>query len=85
VANAADVVCEAKGRRHWVVVAELSAASVTLAALRPGFGLCFTAGVSADVLACADQTVTIPMLGIDKSLNVATAGASSARAGVGTF
>jgi tRNA G18 (ribose-2'-O)-methylase SpoU len=32
-------------------------------------------GVSSDVLACADQAVAIPMLGMANSLNVATAGA----------
>ncbi len=34
-----------------------------------------TSGVSHGVLACADQAVAIPMLGMANSLNVATAAA----------
>ena len=78
--DAAAVVRAAKAAGQWIAVVELSAESVRPAALRPRFPAVLVlgsefSGVSSDVLACADQAVAIPMLGMANSLNVATAGA----------
>jgi len=78
--DAAAVVRAAKTVGQWIAVVELSAESVGPAALQPRFPAVLvlgseSAGVSSEVLAYADQTVAIPMLGIANSLNVATAGA----------
>jgi tRNA G18 (ribose-2'-O)-methylase SpoU len=78
--DAAAVVHAAKGAGHWITVVELTEGSVSPAALQPRFPAVLVlggewSGVSHDVLACADQTVAIPMLGMANSLNVATAGA----------
>jgi tRNA G18 (ribose-2'-O)-methylase SpoU len=78
--DAAAVVRAAKAAGKWIAVVELSAESVSPAALRPRFPAVLVlgsefSGVSSDVLDCADQTVAIPMLGMANSLNVATAGA----------
>jgi tRNA G18 (ribose-2'-O)-methylase SpoU len=53
---------------------------VSLAAMQPRYPAALVlgnerSGVSQEVLACADQAVAIPMLGMANSLNVATAGA----------
>jgi tRNA G18 (ribose-2'-O)-methylase SpoU len=79
-ADAAAFVRAAKAAANWVAVVELTAGSVCLAALKPRFPAILvlgseTSGVSRAVLACADQAVAIPMLGMANSLNVATAGA----------
>ena len=78
--DAKAVVRAAKAAGQWIAVVELSAESVTPAALQPRFPAVLvlgseSSGVSGDVLACADQAVSIPMLGMANSLNVATAGA----------
>lgn len=78
--DAVAVVRQAKAAGAWIVVADLTAASVAPAALRPRFPAVLvlggeTTGVSSAVLDCADQAVAIPMLGMSNSLNVATAGA----------
>ena len=78
--DAAAVVRTAKAAGYWSVVAELTASSVSLAALQPRFPLMLvlggeTSGVSANVLAYADQVIAIPMLGMANSLNIATASA----------
>jgi tRNA G18 (ribose-2'-O)-methylase SpoU len=78
--DAAAVVRAAKAAGQWIAVVELSAESVSPTALRPRFPAVLVlgsefSGVSSDVLACADQAVAIPMLGMANSLNVATAGA----------
>jgi len=78
--DAAQVVRSLKAAGHWIVVAELTAESVTPDALQPRFPAVLVmggerAGVSPDVVACADQTVAIPMLGMANSLNVATTAA----------
>ena len=77
---AASVVRAAKTAGRWIAVVELTAESVSPAALQPRFPAVLvlggeSSGVSHDVLACADQAVAIPMLGMANSLNVATAGA----------
>jgi tRNA G18 (ribose-2'-O)-methylase SpoU len=78
--DATAFVRSAKAAGHWVVVAELTAESVSPATMQPRFPAVLvlgseTSGVSKDVLACADQAVAIPMLGMANSLNVSTAGA----------
>jgi tRNA G18 (ribose-2'-O)-methylase SpoU len=69
-----------KAAGHWVLAAELSVQSVPVAAMAARFPAVVVVGnevhgVSPDVLACADQTVAIPMRGMANSLNVATAAA----------
>jgi tRNA G18 (ribose-2'-O)-methylase SpoU len=78
--DAAAFVRAAKAAGDWVVVVELTAESVSLAALVPRFPTVVVlgaemGGVSRGVLDCADAAVAIPMLGMANSLNVATAGA----------
>jgi tRNA G18 (ribose-2'-O)-methylase SpoU len=78
--DAGVVACTAKAAGHWIVVAELTAESVTPARMTPRYPAFLVlgderAGVSQEVLAYADQTVAIPMLGMANSLNVATAAA----------
>jgi tRNA G18 (ribose-2'-O)-methylase SpoU len=76
--DAAAAVRALKAAGHWIVAVELTVASVPLTAMRSRFPAAVVLGnemhgVSPDVLACADQTVAIPMLGMGNSLNVATA------------
>jgi tRNA G18 (ribose-2'-O)-methylase SpoU len=78
--DAEAVVRAAKAAGHWIMVVELTGESVSPAELQPRFPAVLvlgaeSSGVSHGVLACADQTVAIPMLGMANSLNVATAGA----------
>ena len=78
--DAAEVVRAAKAAGDWIVVVELTVESVGLTAMQPRYPAALVlgnerSGVSQDVLACADQAVAIPMLGMANSLNVATAGA----------
>jgi tRNA G18 (ribose-2'-O)-methylase SpoU len=78
--DAATVIRALKAAGHWTAIVELTAESVSPAALQPRFPAVLvlggeTAGVSRGVLACADQTVAIPMLGMANSLNVTTAAA----------
>jgi tRNA G18 (ribose-2'-O)-methylase SpoU len=78
--DAARVVRTAKRAGHWITVVELTANSVNPPELRPQFPAVLVlggerSGVSPDVIACADQAVSIPMLGMANSLNVATAAA----------
>ena len=78
--DAATVVRASKKVRDWIAVVELTANSVSPDALQPRFPAVLvlggeSSGVSRDVLACADQAVAIPMLGMANSLNVATAAA----------
>jgi tRNA G18 (ribose-2'-O)-methylase SpoU len=78
--DAAAFVRSAKRAGAWVAVVELTAESVSPAAMMPRFPAVLVlgsemAGVSREVLARADQAVAIPMLGMANSLNVATAGA----------
>lgn len=79
-ADAAEVVRAAKAAGQWIAAAELSARSISPAALSPRFPAVLVLGsemfgVSNDVLALADQTVGIAMSGMANSLNVATAAA----------
>ncbi len=79
-ADAGAFVRAAKAAGQWVGVVELTAESVSPEAMRPRFPAVLvlgseTCGVSREVLACADQAVAIPMLGMANSLNVSTAGA----------
>jgi tRNA G18 (ribose-2'-O)-methylase SpoU len=78
--NAAAYVRSAKAAGAWVAVVELTAESVSPVEMTPRFPAVLVlgsemAGVSREVLACADQAIAIPMLGMANSLNVATAGA----------
>jgi tRNA G18 (ribose-2'-O)-methylase SpoU len=78
--DAVVVVRAAKAAGHWIAAVELTAESVGLAAMQQCFPAVLVlgnerSGVSQAVLACADQAVAIPMLGMANSLNVATAGA----------
>jgi len=61
-AHASEVVRDLKAAGHWIAVAELTAESVSPAALQPRFPAVLVMGderarVSRDVAACADQTV----------------------------
>ena len=78
--DAAAVVRAAKAAGNWIAVVELTAESVSLAAMQPRYPAVLVlgnerSGVSQELLACADQAIAIPMLGMANSLNVATAGA----------
>jgi tRNA G18 (ribose-2'-O)-methylase SpoU len=78
--DAAAVVRAAKAAGYWIAVVELTAESVSLAAMHPRYPAALVlgnerSGVSQEVLAYADQAIAIPMLGMANSLNVATAGA----------
>jgi tRNA G18 (ribose-2'-O)-methylase SpoU len=78
--EAAEVVRAAKAAGHWIVVVELTSESVSPEALQPRCPAVLVLGgerdgVSDAVLACADQAVAIPMLGMANSLNVSTAAA----------
>jgi tRNA G18 (ribose-2'-O)-methylase SpoU len=78
--DAAVVVRNAKAAGSWIAVVELTAESVPVMAMQPRYPAVLVlggelSGVSQDVLACADQAVAIPMLGMANSLNVAAAGA----------
>jgi tRNA G18 (ribose-2'-O)-methylase SpoU len=78
--DAAAVARAAKAEGYWIAVVELTAESVSLSAMQPRYPAALVlgnerAGVSQEVLACADQAIAIPMLGMANSLNVATAGA----------
>lgn len=78
--SAADVVRAEKAAGRWIGVVELGAGGVPPEAVQPRFPAVIVlggerSGVSAEVLAQADQLVAIPMLGMASSLNVATAAA----------
>jgi tRNA G18 (ribose-2'-O)-methylase SpoU len=71
--DAAAFARSTKAAGHWVGVVELTAESVSTAAMQPRFPAVLVLeseapGVSRDVLACADQAVAIPMLGPVTSL-----------------
>ena len=77
---AAGFVRAAKAAGYWITVVELTAESVRPEVMHPSYPMCLVlgnerSGVSQEVLACADQAVAIPMLGMANSLNVATAAA----------
>jgi tRNA G18 (ribose-2'-O)-methylase SpoU len=78
--DAVAVVRAAKAAGAWIAAVELTAASITLAAMQPRYPAVLVlggerSGISQDVLACADQAIAIPMRGMANSLNVTTAGA----------
>lgn len=78
--SAAKAVSETKAAGAWIVVAEQTTLSIPPAELSPRFPACLVLGseargVCADVIALADATVAIPMLGMANSLNVASAAA----------
>jgi tRNA G18 (ribose-2'-O)-methylase SpoU len=78
--DAAAVVRAAKAAGAWIAAVELSADSVSPAAMQPRLPAVLVLGderfgISPEVLTYADQAVAIPMLGMANSLNVATAGA----------
>ena len=67
--DAGTAVRAAKAAGYWIVVVELTAESVGLGAMQPRYPAALVlgnerSGVSQDVLACADQAVAIPMLGM---------------------
>jgi TrmH family RNA methyltransferase len=77
-ADATAVVRALKATGHRIGVVELTVGSVDVAVMEPRYPAVLVfgaerAGVSPGVLACADQAVAIPMLGMANSLNVATA------------
>lgn len=79
---APEVVPAARAAGKWIAVVELTAASVSPAAIQPRFPAVLvlggeTSGVPAEVLAYADQAIAIPILGMANSLNVATATAAA--------
>jgi len=79
-ATAADAVQAAQAAGYWIAAVELTAYSVSVAAMQPRFPAALvlggeTRGISSDVLALTDQAIIIPMLGMANSLNVATAAA----------
>jgi tRNA G18 (ribose-2'-O)-methylase SpoU len=78
--DTAAVIRSAKAAGQWIAVVELTADSLPPAAIQPRFPAVLVlgsefSGVSAEVLALADQAIAIPMLGMANSLNVATAAA----------
>ena len=78
--HAGEAVAESKGLDAWVVVAEQTTASVRPEQLVPVFPVTLVlggerTGASPEVIGAADAAVTIPMLGMANSLNVATAAA----------
>jgi tRNA G18 (ribose-2'-O)-methylase SpoU len=80
VENAAVAVAAAKSAGARIVAVELTSAGVSPEALAPVFPVCLVLGseadgLSPDIIALADATVTIPMLGMGNSINVATAAA----------
>ncbi len=75
-----EAVAEAKALGAWVVVAEQTATSVRPEQHVPKFPVCLVlgserSGVSSEAMEVADAVVTIPMLGMANSINVATAAA----------
>lgn len=78
--DAAVVVREAKAAGHWIAAVELTTESVSPAEMQPRYPAAIIlgneeSGISPETLACADQAIAIPMLGMANSLNVATAAA----------
>jgi tRNA (guanosine-2'-O-)-methyltransferase len=78
--SARDVVRQSKDAGYSIVAVELAPGSVPPHALRTDAPLCLVIGaenhgVSADVLALADQLVEIPSDGIGGSINLTTAAA----------
>jgi len=78
--DAAATVATMKERGAWIVVAEQTAASVRPEQLMPTFPATLVlgserAGISRDVIEAAHAAVSIPMLGMGNSLNVATTAA----------
>jgi tRNA G18 (ribose-2'-O)-methylase SpoU len=76
--DAASAVAALKRQGSRIVVADLSTGSVPPERFEPVFPVCLVAGgerggVSRAVLDQADAAVTVPMLGMVNSLNVATA------------
>ena len=78
--SAAATVAAARSQGASIVVAEQASGSISPERLKPAFPVCLVmgseiAGVSQEVLDMADAVVTIPMLGMANSINVATAAA----------
>ena len=75
---AASVVSDKKQRGAQIIVAELTSQGIVPEQLETGFPVCLVLGserdgVCASIVAMADTVVTIPMLGMANSLNVASA------------
>lgn len=80
VENAAVAVAAAKSAGARIVAVEQTSAGVSPEALAPVLPVCLVlgseaGGLSPDIIALADAAVTIPMLGMGNSINVATAAA----------
>jgi tRNA G18 (ribose-2'-O)-methylase SpoU len=78
--SAATAVAAAKSAGAWVVAVEQTSAGTSPEDLAPVFPACIVLGsekrgVSHDIVDMADAAVTIPMLGMANSINVATAAA----------
>jgi tRNA G18 (ribose-2'-O)-methylase SpoU len=78
--DAAEVVRESKSAGYTIAAVELAEGSVSPDAMRTGAPLCLVLGaerhgVSAPVLALADQCIEIPTDGMGGSINLATAAA----------
>jgi tRNA G18 (ribose-2'-O)-methylase SpoU len=78
--SAATAVAAAKSAGAWVVAVEQTSAGVSPEELVPIFPVCLVLGsemkgVSQEIVDMADATVTLPMLGMANSINVATAAA----------
>jgi tRNA G18 (ribose-2'-O)-methylase SpoU len=78
--NAASAVAATKAVGAWVLVVEQTSSSLPPEAIMPTFPICLVLGsegrgVSQDIIDVADAAVSIPMLGMGNSLNVASAAA----------
>jgi tRNA G18 (ribose-2'-O)-methylase SpoU len=78
--SAATAVAAAKSAGAWVVVVEQTSADTSPEDLAPVIPACLVLGsemrgVSQEIVDMADAAVTIPMLGMANSINVATAAA----------
>ncbi len=79
VANATDIIQTLRDRQIPIFAVELTEDSIPFHHVTYPHELALVFGneidgVSPEILSLADQTVSIPMLGMKKSLNVATAG-----------
>jgi 23S rRNA (guanosine2251-2'-O)-methyltransferase len=79
-ADAATAIQAAKRTGCWIGAVELTAHSVTPRVMQPRFPAALVlggerSGLSSEALACADEAIAIPMLGMANSLNVSTTAA----------
>ena len=79
-ADARTAIQAVKADGYWIAAIELTADSVPVSAMQPRFPAALVlggedTGVSSEALALCNQSISIPMLGMANSLNVATAAA----------